>query len=187
MITENDKILRRFVALALVLDVIIADQITKWLMLVHFFGDGTPDLLTWLFSAAPQLEFASHRVTSFLNLVMVWNPGISFGFLQTGHGWMAHALSALAVLVAGGFLVWMWRYPTRLRVAAVALIAGGALGNVWDRLRFGAVADFIDFHVAGYHWPAFNVADAAVCTGVALLLVETLFFGPQNVIGEKNK
>jgi signal peptidase II len=113
-------------------------------------------------------------VTPFLNLVVVWNRGVSFGMFASAAALMPWLLSglALAVVVALGF--WLRRVAHPLTGVALGLIIGGALGNVIDRVRFGAVVDFLDFHALGYHWPAFNVADSAICVGAALLLVDGL-------------
>ena len=113
-------------------------------------------------------------VTPFLNLVVVWNRGVSFGMFASAGALMPWLLSglALAVVVARGF--WLRRVADPLVGVALGLIIGGALGNVIDRVRFGAVVDFLDFHALGYHWPAFNVADSAICVGAALLLVDGL-------------
>jgi signal peptidase II len=113
-------------------------------------------------------------VTPFLNLVVVWNRGVSFGMFASAGALMPWLLSglALAVVVALGFWLRCVEHP--LIGAALGLIMGGALGNVIDRARFGAVVDFLDFHALGYHWPAFNVADSAICIGAALLLVDGL-------------
>ena len=113
-------------------------------------------------------------VTPFLNLVVVWNRGVSFGMFASAGALMPWLLSglALAVVVALGF--WLRHVEHPLIGAALGLIMGGALGNVIDRARFGAVVDFLDFHALGYHWPAFNVADSAICIGAALLLVDGL-------------
>ena len=113
-------------------------------------------------------------VTPFLNLVVVWNRGVSFGMFASAGALMPWLLSglALAVVVALGF--WLRRVEHPLAGLALGLIIGGALGNVIDRIRFGAVVDFLDFHALGYHWPAFNVADSAICVGAALLLVDGL-------------
>jgi len=113
-------------------------------------------------------------VTPFLNLVVVWNRGVSFGMFASAGALMPWLLSglALAVVVALGF--WLRRVADPLVGVALGLIIGGALGNVIDRVRFGAVVDFLDFHALGYHWPAFNVADSAICVGAALLLVDGL-------------
>lgn len=170
----------RVKGLLLMLAVIIADQVSKWWIVTQTFGDKSIRFVPWLFQKGPQIEFATKEVTSFLNMVMVWNPGVSFGMLQTGHGFMAMALTVIAIFVSVGFVAWMWREPSKIRAVSVGLIVGGALGNVWDRLRFGAVADFVDLHVAGHHWPAFNIADSAIVVGVMILLIETFFLNPRS-------
>jgi signal peptidase II len=115
------------------------------------------------------------EVTGFLNLVLVWNPGISFGLLGEGSAVQVWLLSAFGTIVAGGLIAWLIvGVPGRLASAAVGLVAGGALGNVIDRLRFGAVMDFVDVHAYGWHWPAFNVADAGITFGVIGLLLDSL-------------
>jgi len=162
--------------LILALTVIVVDQLSKWWIVVQTFGDKNTDFFSWLLQTGPQLRYSEKPVTSFLNLVMVWNPGVSFGMLQQLGDYAVHGLTAFALLVCGGFLIWLWREPKSVRSISIGLIVGGALGNVWDRFRFQAVADFIDVHVGVHHWPAFNVADSAICVGVALLLIENLFF-----------
>ncbi len=125
------------------------------------------------------------EVTSFFNIVMVWNRGISFGLFNNGSPLNALILPALALAIVAGLLFWLWRAEGRLTPIALGSIIGGALGNVIDRLRYdGAVADFLDFHVAGYHWPAFNVADAAISVGAVLFIAESLFSGAEK---HKNK
>jgi len=111
------------------------------------------------------------RLLPFFNLVMVWNTGVSFGMLGGAElgPWPFVALSAL---ITAGLLVWLWRLEGRLLAAAVGAVIGGAVGNMVDRVVYGAVADFFDFHLMGYHWPAFNVADAAIVVGVALIILE---------------
>lgn len=107
-------------------------------------------------------------ILPFFNLVMVWNNGISFGILHESD--YARELFILtSTLIIGGLLFWMYRTPHRNERLCISLIIGGAVGNVIDRLRYGAVADFFDVHVAGYHWPAFNIADSAVCVGAVVL------------------
>lgn len=111
-------------------------------------------------------------VTSFFNLVLVWNRGVSFGMLaDQDQPWI---LVALAVVIGIALVVWLRRETRTLSRYALWLVLAGAVGNVIDRLRFGAVADFLDFHVAGWHWPAFNVADSAICIGALLLVVDGL-------------
>lgn len=113
-------------------------------------------------------------VTSFFNLVMVWNRGVSFGLFQQGDDAGRYLLTGFAVIVGLVLIVWMLRSSTRLGVAGLALVAAGALGNAYDRVVFGAVADFLDFHFAGYHFWAFNVADSAITIGVGFLLLDAI-------------
>jgi len=104
-------------------------------------------------------------------VVLGRNRGVSFGMLSADHPATPWILSAFALAVIAGFILWT-RYDLRpFNAVAVGLITGGALGNVVDRLRHGAVTDFLDFHAGGYHWPAFNIADSAIFLGVMLLLL----------------
>jgi signal peptidase II len=114
-------------------------------------------------------------VTGFFNLVLVWNRGVSFGMFDIDSAWGPYILMGLALAICAGLAVWLYRAENRLIATAIGLVLGGALGNVIDRVRFGAVVDFLDFHAFGYHWPAFNVADSAISVGVALLLYDSLF------------
>ena len=109
------------------------------------------------------------------DLTMVWNRGVTFGMLAGDSAWTQFALAALALLIAGFLLRWMARAENRLTALALGAVIGGAVGNVIDRLRFGAVADFLDAHAWGWHWYVFNVADAAIVLGVAALVADALF------------
>jgi len=113
-------------------------------------------------------------VTPFFNLVLVWNRGVSFGMFAAGGAFAPWLLSGLALAVVIGLVAWLRRTDQWLTALGLGLVIGGALGNVIDRIRFGAVVDFLDFHLAGYHWPAFNVADASICVGAALMIVDGL-------------
>ena len=112
------------------------------------------------------------EVTPFLNLVVVYNYGVSFGMFS-GIPYGSFILSAVAIIITIVLFVWMYRVKEAFVGVALGLIIGGAIGNIIDRVRIGAVADFIDFYVGDYHWPAFNVADSAVCVGVAILLIDS--------------
>jgi signal peptidase II len=113
----------------------------------------------------------SVEVLPFFNLVLVFNAGAAFSFLAGAGGWQKWLFVALALGISAWIMVMLRRHAgERLLPAALSLVLGGALGNVIDRLRFGAVVDFLDVHTAGWHWPAFNVADSAISVGVALLL-----------------
>jgi signal peptidase II len=122
----------------------------------------------WVFSAL-QDNSRGVTVTPFFNLVEVWNHGVSFGmFNKLAYGkWL---LSGMAIIVTIILLRWLYRTDDHLTAVALSLIIGGAIGNTIDRLRFGAVADYLDFHAYGYHWPAFNVTDSAIFIGVCLLV-----------------
>lgn len=113
-------------------------------------------------------------LTPFFNLVLVWNPGVSFGMLSGLGDAQPALLAAVTVAIAVLLLVWLQHEERRLPRTALVLVLSGAIGNLIDRVRFGAVVDFLDFHWAGYHWPAFNVADSAIVIGAGLLLLDGL-------------
>jgi signal peptidase II len=141
----------------LALLVAVADQFTKWLILAQF-------------------STGERRVmTDFFNLVLVFNKGAAFSFLAQAQGWQKPLLVGFALVAATIVSVLLVRSPgRRMLCAGLALILGGAIGNVIDRLRFGEVVDFLDFHAMGWHWPAFNVADSAITVGALLLILEGL-------------
>jgi len=112
-------------------------------------------------------------ITGFFNLVLVFNRGAAFSFLSQASGWQREFLVGLALLAVAVIVVLLWRNPRiGLFSAGLALILGGALGNLWDRIALGHVVDFLDFHAFGYHWPAFNLADSAITVGAALLILD---------------
>jgi signal peptidase II len=115
------------------------------------------------------------EVTSFFNLVLVYNAGAAFSILSDAAGWQRALFIAIA-LIASAWIVYLLRkYPhQRLFALALSLVLAGAVGNVIDRILIGAVIDFLDFHALGYHWPAFNVADSAITCGAALLIWDAL-------------
>ena len=114
-------------------------------------------------------------VTPFFNLVLVWNPGISFGLLQSDSNVGRFLLTAFALCVIGALAVWLARARSPMLAAALGLVIGGAAGNVTDRIAWGSVADFFDFHLGGWHFPVFNVADAAIFCGFVLIVADGLF------------
>lgn len=115
------------------------------------------------------------EIARYANLVMVWNEGISFGMLRDYGAAGRWILVAASTGIVVALAVWMSRNRDRLVDLALGLVIGGAIGNIYDRLLYGAVLDFIDLHVGWRHWPAFNVADAAITMGVALLLWDSVF------------
>jgi signal peptidase II len=132
----------------------LLDQATKWLVLNHVMNP-------------PQVI----PVTDFFNLVLGFNTGVSFGLFGEAPAWI---LMAFTLAIVAGLLGWIKRTDNRLTAAALGLIVVGALGNLLDRLRQGAVTDFLDFYIGSYHWPAFNLADVAIVCGAGLLLIESV-------------
>lgn len=118
-----------------------------------------------------------------LNLTMVWNRGVTFGLLNGFGGWGTVGLIAIALVVVAALGFWLRRAGSALMAGSIGAIAGGAIGNVIDRLRYGAVVDFIHAHAFGWSWYVFNVADAAIVCGVAALLLDSLRSGRD---GRKN-
>lgn len=143
--------------LGLSLVILIADQFTKVLILGYYrLGDSTP-------------------ITSFFNVVRVHNSGAAFSFLADASGWQRWFFTAVGVLAAG-VIIWMLKsHPgQKLFSFAMACILGGAVGNVIDRVLYGYVVDFLDFHAKGWHFPAFNIADSAISIGAACLILDEL-------------
>lgn len=123
--------------------------------------------------ATAQLDYAQPvEVTPFFNLTLLHNTGAAFSFLSEAGGWQTWFFAIVAVAVSLAIVVWLWRLPQqeRLQPTALALILGGAVGNLWDRLAQGYVVDFLDFYVGNYHWPAFNIADAAIVVGAVIMI-----------------
>ena len=121
--------------------------------------------------------YQSIQITSFFNFTYVHNYGAAFSFLHDAGGWQRWFFAIIAIAVSGLILYWLTqtkRLQLRLSIA-FTLILGGAIGNVYDRLVYGYVIDFLDFYYQQWHWPAFNIADSAIFVGAALLIVDMLF------------
>ena len=114
---------------------------------------------------------------------MVWNKGISFGLLQNGNPWPLIILSSVIVIF---FSIWLFRSSNWIETISLSMVIGGAIGNIIDRLHFGAVADFIDIHVGSWHYPAFNLADSFITVGIAILILNSLFCGHSSKRGVLN-
>jgi signal peptidase II len=145
--------------LLLALALVVADQVTK----------------AWVLNALTPYEPVA--VTPFFNLVLVHNTGAAFSLLAEAGGWQRWFFVVLTVVIGAIVSVWLWRSAGSGRRAtplALSLVLGGAIGNLIDRLRFGHVIDFLDFHAAGWHWPAFNLADSAISCGAVLLVLLAL-------------
>ncbi|MDP9082331.1 MAG: signal peptidase II [Pseudomonadota bacterium] len=140
--------------------VVLADQVSKTFIARHF------------------LEFEFTRVLPVLDITRMHNVGAAFSFLADASGWQRWVFICLAVTVSIGIIVWLFKLPPgahALLAGGLALVLGGAIGNVIDRIRLGYVIDFIHFHWDGAYFPAFNVADSAITVGAACLLLDALF------------
>lgn len=137
--------------------VVVVDQLSKWLVLRNIsFGE-------------------TIYVAPFWNWVLAFNPGAAFSLLADQPGWQRWFFTVLALAISTWIAFMLRQHPQqKLLSLALTLVMGGALGNVIDRVRFGAVVDFVQWHVAGYYWPAFNVADSAITIGAVLLVIEQL-------------
>lgn len=150
--------------LSLAAAVFVLDQGVKYLVLSHF-NFGPPDCA----------YCGVHPVLPFFQFAMVWNTGVSFGMLKANADVARWALVLLSFVISGIFFWWLRTATRRLTAISLGLVIGGALGNVVDRIRFGAVADFLDFHPI-FPW-VFNVADASISVGAAFLLLDFLKHG----------
>ena len=137
------------------------------------------DQATKLWAAAALDYGVPVAVLPFFNLTLVHNTGAAFSFLADAGGWQRAFFIVLSSVVSVVLIAWLRRLPpaSRLLGVALALVLGGAVGNLVDRVAYGYVIDFVDLHAGGWHWPAFNVADSAISCGVVLLLVDGLFGG----------
>ena len=140
--------------------VLLLDQLTKlWIMAGFALGD-------------------SRYISSFFNLVRAHNEGAAFSFLSDAGGWQRWFFTFLSSAISLVIIVWLTRLPRQkiIEALALSLILGGALGNLYDRITLGYVVDFLDFHWAGWHFAAFNVADMAISVGAGLIIIDALFF-----------
>ena len=145
-----------FLCYGLALVALVLDQLTKWL-------------------ATDLLDYANPVVlTSFFNFTLLHNTGAAFSFLSDAGGWQRWMFGLVALVVSGVLVVWIARLPKHKlwEGCALGLVLGGALGNLLDRALLGYVVDFIVFHYQNYYWPAFNIADSAICIGAAMLVID---------------
>lgn len=156
------RILRLTLLLAMGLVLFYGDQFTKELM-IDLWDEGTIPM----------------QVTSFFNLVLTWNKGVSFGFLGgVNADNMPYYLAGFSLIVSIALLIWLFIERVLLIQAGLSFIIAGAIGNAYDRLNYHAVVDFLQFHYSGWYFPAFNVADICINIGVGLVLIDLLFFSP---------
>jgi len=148
---------KRIAGILLAAIILLADQASK----------------TWILHNAALANGNTLTLLPILNLVLVWNHGITFGIFQNSGSKILLAGIASAVIIA--LFIWLWRSQTWLKTLAIGAIAGGAIGNVADRLHHGAVVDFIQIHAGWLAFPyIFNIGDSAICCGVAALMLESL-------------
>lgn len=132
--------------------------------------------------ASASLEYARPlEVFSWFNLTLHHNTGAAFSFLSDAGGWQRYFFTGIAVVVSGLLVVWIYRLQRGqwLLALSLALVLGGAIGNVWDRLALGYVVDFISVHYAGYYFPAFNLADSAITGGAIGMILDTFLGQPE--------
>lgn len=159
---NNLSLRSRWGLLALSLVLILVDQFTKYLVRANLF------------------EFQVKPFLPFWNWVLVYNEGAAFSFLGSQNGWQKIMFGTIAVLVAVGLIYFLLRKSYQLIAGfGFSLILAGAIGNLVDRILAGKVTDFIDWYVGTHHWPAFNFADSCISVGVALLIIESIFFSKQ--------
>jgi signal peptidase II len=139
--------------------VIIIDRLTKMVVLSHL------------------VVYKPLQMTSFFNLTLAYNKGAAFSFLGSASGWQSWLFGLLAVAVSVTLLIWLKRLSSQQWWISIALslIIGGALGNLFDRVYYGEVIDFLQFHAGQFYWPVFNIADSAICAGAFMLVVEAIF------------
>ncbi|EKD77912.1 MAG: lipoprotein signal peptidase [uncultured bacterium] len=139
--------------------IIVCDQLTKYLVIEHL------------------TEQSVVQVLPFLNFILRFNAGASFSFLGNASGWQVYLLSAVSIIVSIVLVVWLNRLARSewLIAVPISLVLGGALGNLIDRVHYGFVVDFIDFHIGSWHYATFNIADSAVCVGATWLVLRLLY------------
>ena len=154
--------------LSIIIAVIAVDALSKGVLLHLILGHTPVAGVAWELVPNPYLMA---YVTSFFNVVFTWNFGTAFSLFNALGEYAPMALIIMTGFVIGAILYYLFARAKKYEIVPIALIAGGALGNLIDRIRFGAVVDFLDFHIGGYHWPAFNVADMCIVAGVGLYIL----------------
>jgi len=140
------------------------DQVTKWLM------------VSWL------ALYETVAIMPYFNLTMAHNHGAAFSFLAQAGGWQRWFFTVLALVISTVLVVWLAKLKPEAKLEAISLslVIGGAIGNVIDRIYYGYVIDFLDVYIGNSHWPAFNVADAAICIGAVLLIIDSFKSEPES-------
>jgi signal peptidase II len=174
--------------------IIAFDQFSKWYVLEQVLRpqmeppaqenaqtDSIPaQFINWYKTPPRTIGPAEMTVIPNFNIVSVWNKGVSFGMFNKASDKGPMILIGISLAISLLFLIWLFRRPDNMQSAGIVMVIGGALGNVIDRLRFGAVFDFLDFHAFDYHWPAFNIADSGIVLGVAVLVIHSFLYERKN-------
>lgn len=164
--SSKEKILLLGIVIAVM--VIVLDQLSKFLMLTFVLNEQSVII-----------------IMPFFNLVHAWNTGVSFSLFNNG-GFIGTLLLCLIVIVIVAILLrWLYKEKTKLIQIALGMIIGGAVGNLIDRIRFGAVFDFLDFYIDAYHWPAFNLADSCICIGAVMIILHSMIYPTKKQIKEQ--
>ncbi len=170
---------KKIVACSIIVFCVVLDQLSKWYVLEKILKPAIPNnnfeslrFSEW-WASDIRLPFVSIDVLPFFNYTMVWNEGISFGLMHNSNPWPLIAISAIIIVF---FIAWILRSHNWMEIIPLSMVIGGAIGNIKDRLHFGAVADFLDFHINDWHYPAFNLADSFITIGIVILITYSLFF-----------
>lgn len=158
-----------FLGFAVALAGFLADRLHKWWML-HVYD----------ITSRGKVE-----VTPFFDLVMAWNRGVSYGLFAAETTTGVVILAGFAIAVSAGLALWLARVELKLTAVAIGLVLGGAIGNVYDRIAYGAVADFFSFHAFGFYWYIFNIADVWIAVGVGLIILESVWPGLAGKVGKE--
>ncbi|MBO4625951.1 MAG: signal peptidase II [Alphaproteobacteria bacterium] len=159
---------KTFKLLLVILAIILLDQVTKGFLIKLITGGVPVTAPAWELIPVPYLMA---HVTNFFNVVFTWNPGTSFSLFRSLGESAPIVIVVITAFVVGFISYYMVKRANSYERLPLAFIVGGAMGNLIDRIRFGAVVDFLDFHIGGAHWPAFNVADIFICVGVGLYVL----------------
>lgn len=160
----------------------------KWLwltLLVVVLDQISKDMISSSFALYESMPV----INGFFNLTLMHNTGAAFSFLSDAGGWQRWFFICLASGVSIGIFIWIYRLPSEQNwlTASLALILGGALGNLWDRITLGYVVDFLDVYYEKWHWPAFNVADSAITIGAIMLIIDTIWFDQAEISTHSGK
>lgn len=170
---------------------LVIDQVSKWAVLENLFRPMLAEKMVslpfvepmgftdWLLNAPERIPFCTQELLPVFHLSMVWNDGVSFGLFAASDV-VGRALLIIMSLVISGVLVYIMSKSRHFfEVLSAGIVVGGALGNVMDRVRFGAVADFLDVHWRSWYFPVFNVADACISIGIAMFVIFSLFYSSE--------